>query len=89
MKPECSRREEGCGLRGSRAANVERWWEGRGRFQCFVIGIYTVICVRRRTGIGTPCTARGLAHRAPHGDWDTVHRTGKSCTLCIVHKLVG
>jgi hypothetical protein len=26
--------------------------------------------------------ARGLAHRAPHGDWDTVHRTGigTSCT---------
>jgi hypothetical protein len=20
--------------------------------------------------------ARGLAHRAPHGDWHTVHRTG-------------
>jgi hypothetical protein len=26
--------------------------------------------------------ARGLAHRAPHGDWHTVHRTGigTSCT---------
>jgi hypothetical protein len=35
-----------------------------------------LVFVRRRTGIGTPCTARGLAHRAPHGDWDIVHRTG-------------
>ncbi|GFZ44850.1 hypothetical protein JCM24511_02576 [Saitozyma sp. JCM 24511] len=28
--------------------------------------------VRRGTGIGTPCTARGLGHRAALGVWDTV-----------------
>jgi hypothetical protein len=37
--------------------------------------------VRRGTGIGTPCSARGLGHRAALGVWDTV-RAWERAVLC-------
>jgi hypothetical protein len=39
-------------------------------------GFIVPYIVRRGSGIESPCTARGLRHRAPLGDWDTAHRSG-------------